>query len=108
MIPKRNLGGRHSCPVCGARFYDLNREEIRCPKCGVSITDDSKVDPRTAAMARLKAENQARKAGVGESDDDADLVDEDEILDFSDEDEDLETPEGDEDEEPISEDFDDA
>jgi hypothetical protein len=110
MIPKRNLGGRHLCSVCGTRYYDLNREEIKCPKCGQSVSDDGKVDPRLAAMARLKAEGQARKAGAAgiDGDDDAEIVDDDEIVDFSDEDDDMETPEGEEDEEPISEDFDDV
>lgn len=109
MIPKRNLGGRHSCSVCGTRYYDLNREEIKCPKCGQPVADDGKVDPRTAAMARLKAEGQARKGSAGmDGDDDADLLDEDEIIDFSDEDDEMDTPETEEDEEPISEDFDDV
>jgi len=110
MIPKRNLGGRHVCSVCGTRFYDLNREEIKCPKCGVAVSDDTKTDPRTAAMQRLKAEGQARRAGATglDVDDDVDLIEDDEIIDLSDEDDEMESPEGEEDEEPISEDFDDV
>ncbi len=30
---KRKWGTKHICPSCGARFYDLGREPIACPKC---------------------------------------------------------------------------
>jgi uncharacterized protein (TIGR02300 family) len=27
------LGTKRTCPSCGARFYDLNKDPITCPKC---------------------------------------------------------------------------
>ena len=32
-MPKAELGQKHECSECGARFYDLGRETAACPKC---------------------------------------------------------------------------
>ncbi len=32
--PRSRLGEKHVCFECGAKFYDLNRPEPLCPKCG--------------------------------------------------------------------------
>ena len=37
---ERELGSKHECPECGAKFYDLGREPIVCPKCGWSENAD--------------------------------------------------------------------
>lgn len=34
---KAELGTKRTCPSCGARFYDLLKSPIVCPKCGVSF-----------------------------------------------------------------------
>ena len=31
---KANWGSKRTCQSCGARFYDLNKSPIKCPKCG--------------------------------------------------------------------------
>ena len=31
---KAELGSKHTCVACGARFYDLGRSPAICPKCG--------------------------------------------------------------------------
>ncbi len=31
------LGTKRTCPNCAARFYDLLRDPIMCPKCGTSF-----------------------------------------------------------------------
>ncbi len=28
------FGKKHSCFTCGAKFYDMNKAEALCPKCG--------------------------------------------------------------------------
>jgi uncharacterized protein (TIGR02300 family) len=33
-VVKANWGTKRTCQSCGARFYDLNKSPIRCPKCG--------------------------------------------------------------------------
>ncbi|MEE8622478.1 MAG: TIGR02300 family protein, partial [Alphaproteobacteria bacterium] len=32
-MAKPEWGTKRTCPHCGARFYDLRRETIVCPKC---------------------------------------------------------------------------
>ena len=34
---KPELGTKRTCPSCGARFYDLLKNPIVCPKCAVSF-----------------------------------------------------------------------
>ena len=31
---KANWGTKRTCQSCSARFYDLNKGPIKCPKCG--------------------------------------------------------------------------
>jgi uncharacterized protein (TIGR02300 family) len=33
-VAKPELGTKRLCANCGAKFYDLNKDPIRCPKCG--------------------------------------------------------------------------
>jgi uncharacterized protein (TIGR02300 family) len=33
-VVKANWGTKRTCQSCGARFYDLNKSPIKCPKCG--------------------------------------------------------------------------
>src|ERR1700757_157304 len=32
-VSKQAWGTKRLCPECGARFYDLNKDPIICPKC---------------------------------------------------------------------------
>ncbi len=34
---KAELGTKRTCPSCAARFYDLLKSPILCPKCGTSF-----------------------------------------------------------------------
>jgi uncharacterized protein (TIGR02300 family) len=36
-VVKAELGTKRTCPSCGAKFYDLLKSPIICPKCGVSF-----------------------------------------------------------------------
>ena len=33
-MAKPELGTKRLCPGCGAKYYDLNKDPIACPKCG--------------------------------------------------------------------------
>ena len=33
-MAKPELGTKRLCANCGAKFYDLNKDPIHCPKCG--------------------------------------------------------------------------
>ena len=45
--PKARLGAKHLCFKCGAKFYDLNKPEPICPKCGTDQRNRPKVDPKS-------------------------------------------------------------
>jgi uncharacterized protein (TIGR02300 family) len=34
IVTKAELGTKRLCPNCGAKYYDLNRSPIICPRCG--------------------------------------------------------------------------
>jgi uncharacterized protein (TIGR02300 family) len=36
-VTKAELGTKRVCPNCGARYYDLNRNPILCPRCGTQF-----------------------------------------------------------------------
>jgi uncharacterized protein (TIGR02300 family) len=36
-VPRPELGNKHVCEHCGARFFDLNRSPTACPKCGTIV-----------------------------------------------------------------------
>ncbi|HRJ69468.1 MAG TPA: TIGR02300 family protein [Beijerinckiaceae bacterium] len=36
-MAKPELGMKRACLSCGAKFYDLNRDPILCPKCGAQF-----------------------------------------------------------------------
>jgi hypothetical protein len=56
--PRSRLGGKHVCFECGAKFYDLNRPEPLCPKCGADQRN------RPAREVKLKAPpGQVRRPG---------------------------------------------
>jgi uncharacterized protein (TIGR02300 family) len=110
-VVKPELGTKRSCPSCQTRFYDLGKEEIVCPNCGVTFVPEqllpSKAD-QAAPKARVVAEPvapepeaevepDAIKADAGEPGDDeiADVEDVGEDTELADEDEFLEEVEED-------------
>jgi uncharacterized protein (TIGR02300 family) len=36
-VAKPELGNKRQCQSCGAKFFDLNRDPIVCPKCGTTV-----------------------------------------------------------------------
>jgi uncharacterized protein (TIGR02300 family) len=55
-MTKPELGTKHLCASCGARFYDLFHSPIICPKCGKVFA----VTP-APARTRLKAAPQPER-----------------------------------------------
>ena len=43
------LGAKWICFKCGAKFYDLNKPEPLCPKCGANQNERPKRDPKPKA-----------------------------------------------------------
>jgi uncharacterized protein (TIGR02300 family) len=86
-----DLGEKHTCPECGAKFYDLGKHPVVCPKCKTVITtaDDSAKPKRSREKpkaAPVKAKSKAVDEDEDEDDDDEDEDDEDEDEDEDDED----------------------
>jgi uncharacterized protein (TIGR02300 family) len=60
-VGKLDLGTKRICHSCGARFYDLNRDPIACPKCGTTH------DPQATLKARRNRSQAAEKAKQAKS-----------------------------------------
>jgi uncharacterized protein (TIGR02300 family) len=58
-VAKPDLGTKRLCGGCGAKFYDLDKDPIACPKCGT-------VFELTPAAARARAEPVAARAAKPE------------------------------------------
>ncbi len=42
-MAKPELGAKRQCQACGAKFFDLNRDPIVCPKCGTVFQGAARV-----------------------------------------------------------------
>ncbi len=51
-MAKRKWGVKRTCEDCGVRFYDLNRGNPRCPKCGAARAADKPAKSRRGAAPR--------------------------------------------------------
>ena len=51
MAAKLEWGAKRTCLSCGARFYDMRREPITCPKCGTAFDPEAVFRPRRARSA---------------------------------------------------------
>ena len=61
-MTKAELGTKRLCPNCGARYYDLNRQPILCPRCGTEfeVAVATRVRPQPAAKApKVEVEDEA-------------------------------------------------
>ncbi len=48
-MSKPEWGTKRTCQGCGVRFYDLNRSQIVCPKCGTESSPEAPTKLRRAA-----------------------------------------------------------
>ena len=69
-MAKPELGTKRVCQSCGAKFYDLSKDPITCPKCGavyeivVPVTRGGR--PAAAAAAAAAAALAAKGAAADE------------------------------------------
>jgi predicted nucleic acid-binding Zn-ribbon protein len=83
------LGTKHECYSCGAKFYDFGRPAPICPKCGANQKDAKR--PESAAEpspAKRKRRDDLAKSAP-QTDDDLVPSPDDDIPD-----DEIETPEG--------------
>jgi len=63
-LAKLDLGNKHQCQNCGAKFFDLNKDPVVCPKCG-TVFQSVAARARPAAKAEEEEDNEApTPAGV--------------------------------------------
>ena len=64
-MTKPELGLKRRCMTCGAKFYDLNRSPITCPKCGTPFQAAplTRAPAPAAVRARDEEEPEAEAAG---------------------------------------------
>jgi uncharacterized protein (TIGR02300 family) len=60
-VAKPELGTKRQCQSCGAKFYDLNKSPILCPKCGAAFA--------AVAIAATVASRRAAAAAPAEEED---------------------------------------
>jgi len=62
-VAKPELGAKRQCQNCGAKFFDLNKDPIVCPKCGTIFQGAVRVE-RAPAKEAVEEEEAAQPAGV--------------------------------------------
>jgi uncharacterized protein (TIGR02300 family) len=61
-VAKPELGAKHQCQACGAKFFDLNKDPIVCPKCGTVFQG---APGRARAAAKEEEEDTELATPVG-------------------------------------------
>ena len=72
---KADLGTKRVCPSCGARFYDLSKRPIECPKCSFAFEPESlykqrrprQPEPAAAQAPVAEAEDEEAEEEVAET-----------------------------------------
>jgi len=64
-VARPELGVKRQCMSCGAKFYDLNKDPIICPKCAAvfQATGPARVAAPVAARQRQEEEAEVEPAG---------------------------------------------
>src|SRR6201999_3737147 len=73
-LVKAELGIKRICPSCAARFYDLQRRPIECPKCAYSFEPEMLLKQRRTRVP----EPVAKPAAVVKNDEEEETEDSDE------------------------------
>lgn len=94
-VVKPEWGVKRTCHSCGAKFYDLKRDPIVCPKCGTTFDFETALKSRkvrtTADAKPVPAKAKAKVRPVKDEDTDAlaDIEDIEDIEDVEDVDDDV-------------------
>jgi uncharacterized protein (TIGR02300 family) len=54
-VAKPNWGLKRMCQSCGARFYDLGKDPILCPKCGTEFDPEAVLKTKRASAKAVAA-----------------------------------------------------
>jgi len=89
-VAKAEWGTKRRCLSCAAKFYDLNRSPIECPKCGAAFQIETPRQARDAARAMVqppkpKVVEKVVEAAAGDDVEVEDDGEEDAVIEESDE-----------------------
>ncbi|MBY0532481.1 MAG: TIGR02300 family protein [Xanthobacteraceae bacterium] len=79
-MAKPELGTKRVCQSCGAKFYDLSKDPIACPKCGaiyevvMPVTRGGRPAAAAAAAAAATAAGAAKTEEADARDDGAEVI----------------------------------
>ncbi len=62
-MAKPELGTKRQCQACGAKFFDLNKDPIVCPKCG-TVFQGAEMRARAATKEDEEDTQMVAPAGV--------------------------------------------
>jgi uncharacterized protein (TIGR02300 family) len=89
-VAKPELGSKRQCQSCGAKFFDLNRDPIVCPKCGTTfqpaaasraaarpapVDEEAEVDPVGPEIVSLEEADASDEKGAAVVTDDIEIED---------------------------------
>lgn len=63
-MAKHELGAKRQCQACGAKFFDLNKDPIVCPKCGTVFQGTALLRTRVASKEDEEDTETVAPAGV--------------------------------------------
>ena len=61
-MAKTELGAKRQCQNCGAKFFDMNKDPIVCPKCGTIFQGAARAE--RATKAEVEEDETVAPAGV--------------------------------------------
>jgi uncharacterized protein (TIGR02300 family) len=65
-VPKPELGTKRQCQNCGAKFFDLAKDPIVCPKCG-TVYQVAALPARSSARAGKVVEEEEPEPETAEA-----------------------------------------
>jgi uncharacterized protein (TIGR02300 family) len=89
-LVKADLGTKRACPSCAARFYDLGKRPIECPKCAFSFEPEAlykqrrgrQLEPAAAAgvVRAVDAEDEDAEEENEDGDSESEEEEEEEVV----------------------------
>jgi uncharacterized protein (TIGR02300 family) len=70
-VAKTEWGLKRTCQSCGAKFYDMQRSPIVCPKCGATFDPESLLKSRRAKPVAAPVAKPAPEPEEAEAEEEA-------------------------------------
>ena len=80
-MPQSEWGSKHTCQDCNAKYYDMGRDPILCPLCGVLLVEKPVLARAVQGMPKDLQQKEASKEEHKNKQDDLSSDDEDLLVD---------------------------